>query len=435
MQIVRDARAITETYSTWNGIKASPGGGVPVVRDPLVLTYAFPTNAPEYFAADQPNAANGFIPVSEETAKIARTALNMWQSVSNIRFVDVGPDSPADIVMVVLDDELAECNGSSFAKYPGDTSTKDTIDGDVFINNLYQDDLVLWLHELGHALGLSHPHEGEFILPENLDNIFNTVLSYNWAAGDTISRLGPIDRAGITQLYGVAAADEESTGPDGVVAEDELHVAFDGDNDDRPAPHGGLREGGQIPGLFGLSVFPQSADDIRGARKSAIAGLRDHDGDLYGEEAQWRFVGASDVLPGGGHENVYMAQVEGAPRWATLFVSDGTADLDDVSAGAGSYVLPEYVDPLVPPGHRYNSQGRFEADTRSGNINGILGVGDYDGDGGQEIYFSLANGHAVLHMYMNDDRSFRYANYQSEQDLIDFMSANGVDASVYQGWL
>jgi hypothetical protein len=35
------------------------------------------------------------------------------------------------------------------------------------------------LHEIGHALGLKHPFEGEYKLPSELDNTENTVMSYN----------------------------------------------------------------------------------------------------------------------------------------------------------------------------------------------------------------------------------------------------------------
>ena len=410
MQTVRDERAIMEGYG-WNGIQPTARGGAPIVRDALILTYSFPLTLPEYWREDPQNVTpdltpeffDSFQPVAGQAAQTARAALDAWQKISNVSFVDVGPAAPADIVMGLFD--FAESNFDSsvigFGYLPGNTARKDTLHGDTYIDMDSAENVYIWLHELGHALGLSHPHEDDFILAGDLDNARNTVLSYNLAFG--VDAPGPLDEEAITRLYGVAGEPDAKA------------VTSD---------------------LFGLRIFPQSATDLGAPpRESVIAGLRDQDGALYEADAQWRFVGGLDAGPADGVENVYMAQVEGAPRWATLFVSDGTADLDDVSAGAGSYVLPEYVDPLVPPGHRYNSQGRFEADTRSGNINGILGVGDYDGDGGQEIYFSLANGHAVLHMYMNDDRSFRYANYQSEQDLIDFMSANGVDASVYQGWL
>lgn len=35
------------------------------------------------------------------------------------------------------------------------------------------------LHEIGHALGLKHPFEGEYKLPPELDNNENTIMSYN----------------------------------------------------------------------------------------------------------------------------------------------------------------------------------------------------------------------------------------------------------------
>jgi len=35
------------------------------------------------------------------------------------------------------------------------------------------------LHEMGHALGLKHPFEGDYKLPPELDNTENTIMSYN----------------------------------------------------------------------------------------------------------------------------------------------------------------------------------------------------------------------------------------------------------------
>ena len=64
----------------------------------------------------------------------------------------------------------------------------------------------------------------------------------------------------------------------------------------------------------------------------------------------------------------------------------------------------------------------------------LLGADDYDGDGIQEVYFALTDGTAYLHAYMHADGNIRYANYQSQQQVIDFLTANGYDASTWAGW-
>jgi hypothetical protein len=60
----------------------------------------------------------------------------------------------------------------------------------------------------------------------------------------------------------------------------------------------------------------------------------------------------------------------------------------------------------------------------------LLDGDDYDGDGLEETYFRVNDGTAVLHAYMHADGNIRYANYQSEADLEEFMTANDVSSSV-----
>ena len=56
------------------------------------------------------------------------------------------------------------------------------------------------LHELGHVLGLVHPHEGEE-LDESLDNTSHTLMSYQ-ASGGPYSTYQSLDLAALEWLYG-----------------------------------------------------------------------------------------------------------------------------------------------------------------------------------------------------------------------------------------
>lgn len=57
------------------------------------------------------------------------------------------------------------------------------------------------LHELGHMLGLKHPHEDEIRLSPFQDNTVNTLMSYN-DVGGPYSTFSPLDVAALNWIYG-----------------------------------------------------------------------------------------------------------------------------------------------------------------------------------------------------------------------------------------
>ena len=57
------------------------------------------------------------------------------------------------------------------------------------------------LHEIGHALGLGHPFEGPYVLPEGEDNTDNTVMSYT-TAGANKSTFQAYDLLALRWIYG-----------------------------------------------------------------------------------------------------------------------------------------------------------------------------------------------------------------------------------------
>ena len=85
------------------------------------------------------------------------------------------------------------------------------------------------LHEVGHAIGLKHPFDGDPVLKASEDNNNNTVMSYTDKGN--LSRLGPFDVAAAQHLYGAPEAKASAPvqwfqGPDGSM----LIVANDQDN-------------------------------------------------------------------------------------------------------------------------------------------------------------------------------------------------------------
>ena len=52
-------------------------------------------------------------------------------------------------------------------------------------------------------------------------------------------------------------------------------------------------------------------------------------------------------------------------------------------------------------------------------------AGDFDSDGIHEVYWKTNDGTAYLRALMHDDGNIRYANYQSEDQMKEYLTANG----------
>lgn len=188
--------------------------------EPVVLTYAFPDSAAAYptpySAIDEPSY--GFTPLSPVQREAVREALGLWAAVADIRFVESDERSgPADLRFAAT-----TAARTAQAYYPGDSAAA----GDVWLSTSLPSDtgyepgsyeFLVILHEIGHALGLKHPHEREIsqaLLSRAEDHLGFTVMSYRAFPGASLSRpfsgddfpetpmLGDI--AAIQYLYGAA---------------------------------------------------------------------------------------------------------------------------------------------------------------------------------------------------------------------------------------
>jgi len=169
------------------------------------------------------------------------------------------------------------------------------------------------------------------------------------------------------------------------------------------------------------------------APSSYMNEIRDFDGNDLGASNGWLRIGAVDVQHDGDIEQIFVNRTIG--RWATLGpAEDGLVYFGDHGWAGDTRVVGIYIDPLVTSGDvvqggPFDSQRRFQNDLFIENINSIRGAGDYDGDGLQEVYFGLTDKSAYLHAYMHADGNIRYANYQSEAQVIDYLSSHGYTAS------
>ena len=169
-----------------------------------------------------------------------------------------------------------------------------------------------------------------------------------------------------------------------------------------------------------------------------MAAIRDFDGNNLGAGDGWLRIGAADVDGDGDSDQFFVNAAIG--RFAEVATGpDGLVYFADHGWAGETRVVGIYIDPLVASGQvvaggPFDSQTRFQNDLLIENINGVLGGADYDHDGLQEVYFKLTDGTAYLHAYMHADGNIRYANYQSQQQVIDYLTAEGWAPATWAGW-
>ena len=119
---------------------------------------------------------------------------------------------------------------------------------------------------------------------------------------------------------------------------------------------------------------------------------------------------------------------------ASVDAVTGEIDYSDHGSGGTTRIVGIYIDPLVTSGEveqfgPHDSQRRFQNDLKIDNLIAKTS-GDYDGDGFQEVYWKTSDGTAYLRALMHADGNIRYANYQNEDQMRDYLTTNGFSDSI-----
>ena len=182
-------------------------------------------------------------------------------------------------------------------------------------------------------------------------------------------------------------------------------------------------------------------------------------------KSSYKYQGFIDINADGTKEAIYTNKE--SARWVTASVDSVTGEIDysDYGEGGITKIVGIYEDPLIAEGasnggflsdsvtpapanfgvseeERYvevngetidrlalNSQVRFQNDLEIDNL-AVKTSGDYDNDGVNEVYWKTNDGTAYLRALMHDDGNIRYANYQSESQMTEYLTAQGHESVV-----
>jgi Ca2+-binding RTX toxin-like protein len=202
------------TVTTYQALLSGESwNGEDIHSHPVFLTYSFEAGPATGLPPEYSNQFLGsFRPFSPTEQATAREALQAWADVSGITLFEA-PAGQGDIRFGSYNFDLADAETKALAGFAfGPTvyafeegELEDALGGDVFINYGFADFGTL-AHEIGHALGLKHPFEGEFTLDPLVDNLRHTVMTYN-PLGGPATALGTLDIDAIQYLYGGPGSD------------------------------------------------------------------------------------------------------------------------------------------------------------------------------------------------------------------------------------
>ncbi|TXM66790.1 DUF4214 domain-containing protein [Methylobacterium sp. WL12] len=189
---------------------------------PVILTYSFDQISPSYYAQQYAGAVGSFAALNNTEKDVVRSALQQWSAISGVQFVETTKHE-GDITFSFYNlDAMGFSNAAGLATPPtgfaysssGQTGTYSgdyLLSGDVWfdssLKNATNTDFLshVALHEIGHALGLKHPHDIDpshpYTLTSETDTGSNTVMSYK---SPSATHLGPMDVAVAQYIYGSA---------------------------------------------------------------------------------------------------------------------------------------------------------------------------------------------------------------------------------------
>ncbi|WP_069301325.1 M10 family metallopeptidase C-terminal domain-containing protein [Neptunicoccus sediminis] len=377
MTVVSDYTALLQINDTasarWN---AAVDLGTPVI-----VTYSFAEGAEIPTASDSSYPVSRTFAFTDQQRQNFRDAADVYEGAAGVVFVEVDSGGMIDI---------SNADGSSYggwASYPstsaGYTSTGIFVidsDGD-YGEGTYG--FQIMLHELGHAMGLKHSHDGTLTLDPALDNQHQTVMTYNNASPYT-AQLGVLDLEALAHLYGAAV--------------DHSAWSFDHDPDTNTMTIAGSSKADVLFGVAGSNVL------IGGAKGDRLIG-RNSDDSLYGKQGNDTLFGGNgaDSLAGNGGKDALFGgthnDVLNGGRGGDLLNGGSGADVLEGGQGADTLYGEAYSDSLFGGRGRDTLFGGEASDTLYGERGNdrLYGGGNwgdvlYGGNGKDWLYSGTETG-------------------------------------------
>jgi Ca2+-binding RTX toxin-like protein len=169
-----------------------------------IITYSFTDTADlQSLAEYDPYGATAYWAYTEAQRTLMREVMAKFEAVAGVKFVEIEGDSMINIFGA----DVSGVGGWANIAYSNEYANNPTGNGN-FVNaykNMDEGDYgyQVNIHELGHAMGLQHPHEGDTTLDPLLDTQANTVMTYN-ISNPYVTELGVFDIQALQDIYGVA---------------------------------------------------------------------------------------------------------------------------------------------------------------------------------------------------------------------------------------
>ena len=406
-------------------------------------------------------------------------AIALYQNVCNLSFAEAGTENDADIVWWLAPESAMGAGSLGLHEVPDTSWTP--IYGyfnyeDSSWSNLQQGSygFITILHELGHGMGLAHPHDGgdhadATIFPGvrdawstgkfGLNQGIWTTMTYNdgWDVAPAVSddygyqgTLMALDIAALQELYGAnmstATGDDEYQLPVTQAAGTFWSCIWDADGTDtitndgssidctinlNPAPLTGSNAGGYVSRADGITGGFTIANGVTIENATGGSG----NDVLIGNSADNILDGGqgSDKLGGGIGDDIYIVNTI-----QDIIVETSGAGIDTVQAST-SWILGKNLENLTLTDTAANGTGNKVNNTLTGNdsINQLDGAGANDiliGNDGADVLIGGKGSDTFVYLALSD------SNITEEDTISDFQGKAGdlidlsaMDADSMQG--